>query len=460
MEISDFLITPLFLGLFYAIAYAVRRRASNAFTQKYFIPALSLKFFGALSLGFIYQFYYGNGDTFNYFNESKVIHQAFFENPSVALKLLITGDGVADGSMIPYASRIHWFAAPEEYVVVRVCGFLGLFCGHSYTVIALMFAFISFTGMWALYGTFARLYPHLYKELAIAVFFVPSVFFWGSGITKDSICLGALGWLFYGFYNLMVARRTMLKAALVLLLAGLVIKSIKIYIIISFVPPVMLWVMTQYSARIKSKVLRTILLPFMISIGAVAGLALSQSIAAGNRNYDFSKIEDRAKVASQYHNSISKDEVSKGRGNGNSGYAIENFTGPQDIPKIAPKAIVIGLYRPFLWEVRNPVMLLSALEIFWITFLTLRIFYRVGVLATLREIGSTPLVLFGFIFSIIFAIATATTSGNFGNLVRYRIPMWPFYVTALFVLEGSSTYKSKTIAKRVKRTPARQLQSA
>ena len=200
----------------------------------------------------------------------------------------------------------------------------------------------------------------------------------------------------------------------------------------------MLWVSTQYSAGIKSKALRIMVLPFLIAVGGAAGLFLSQSLAAGNRNYDFTKIEDRAKVASQYHNRISQNEEGKGRGNGNSGYSIENFTGPQDIPKIAPKALVIGLFRPFMWEVRNPVMLLSALEILVITLLTLRIFIRTGLLATIREITSTPLVLFCVIFSLIFAIATATTSGNFGNLVRYRIPMWPFYVTALFVLESST----------------------
>ena len=448
MELKDLLLTPLYLGLFYGLAYAVRNRVANVYTKKYFIPALSLKFFGAISLGLIYQFYYRGGDTLNYFNEAKYIHQAFFDSPAVGLKLLLTGDGKADGSMLPYVANLHWFAAPEEYVIVRLCGFLGLFCGHTYAVIALMFALLSFSGMWALYGTFARLYPHLYKELAIAVFFIPSVFFWGSGISKDAICLGALGWLFYGFYNLMVARRSLLKAALVLLAAGLLIKAIKIYILISFVPPVMLWVSTQYSARIKSKALRVLLLPFMIVIGAAGGLALSQSLAAGNRNYDFTKIEDRAKVASQYHNSISQTEVGKARGDGNSGYSIEDFTGPADIPKIAPKALVIGLFRPFLWEVRNPVMLLSALEVLWITLLTLRIFWRVGVLKTLREIGSTPLVLFGIIFTLIFAIATASTSGNFGNLVRYRVPMWPFYVTALFVLESStSRLKESKVAK-------------
>ena len=457
MEIKDLFITPLFLAIFYLIAYAIRNKASNIYTKKYFIPALTLKFIGALALGIIYQFYYGGGDTFNYFNQAKPIHQALLNSPAIGLKMLAySGAGLVDSSVIPYSSRIPWFESPEEYFIVRLCAVLGLFCGHTYSTIALMFAFLSFSGMWALYGTFTRLYPSLYQEFAVSVFYIPSVFFWGSGVSKDAICLGALGWLFYAFYNLLVARRTILKAALTMIIAGVIIKSIKIYIIISFIPPVMLWVATQYSAQIKSSLLRILILPLMVVLGVGAGLVLSQSVASGNKNYDFSKIEGRAKVASQYHNSISHSTEDKGRGSGNSGYSMDNFTGPQDIPRLAPKAVVIGLFRPFIWEARNPIMFLSALEIFWITLLTLRIFFRVGFFATIKEISSTPLALFGIIFSLIFAVATALTSGNFGNLVRYRIPMWPFYVTALFLLENTtrSKAKGKRPIKQLKRADA------
>ncbi|KAA9332283.1 hypothetical protein F0P96_12445 [Hymenobacter busanensis] len=459
MELKDLLLTPLYLAIFYGLAFAMRKRFTNPLTKRYFIPALSVKFLGALSLGLIYQFYYGGGDTFNYFNESKEINKAFFDSPSVAFKLLLASDGEFDGSMAKYAGQMHWFNSETEYFIVKVSGFLGLFCFHTYSVIALMFALLSFSGVWALYNTFLRLYPRLYKELAIAVFFVPSVFFWGSGLAKDSLCLGALGWIFYAFYNLFVARTNIARGVLALLIAGFVLKSVKIYILISFIPPVMLWITTQYSAGIKSGLVRGLLMPFMIAIGGGIGFVVSQSVASGNQNYDFDKIEDRATVASTYHNSISHTEVAKGRGMGNSGYAMEDFTGPQDIPKLAPKAVVIGLFRPFLWEVSNPVMLLSGLEILWITYLTFQVFRKTGVLRTFSKIGSTPLVLFCVIFSVLFAIGTAITSGNFGNLVRYRIPMWPFYVTALFVLQDDYTRK-QAVKKKRRAVPVRRPQLA
>ncbi|RSK36063.1 hypothetical protein [Hymenobacter metallilatus] len=460
MELKDLFLTPLYLGLFYGLAFALRKRFTNPLTKRYFIPALSVKFLGAISLGLIYQFYYGGGDTFNYFNESKTIHEAFFDSPTVGIKLMLASNNEFDASMAKYVAQMHWFHSETEYFVVKVCGFFGLFCFHTYSVIALMFAFVSFSGVWALYNTFLRLYPRLYKQLAIAVFFVPSVFFWGSGVSKDALCIGALGWMFFSFYNLLVARTQVLQAAAAILIAGFVLKSVKIYILISFIPPVMLWVTTQYSARIKSGIVRALAMPIMIVLGGAIGFAVSQSVASGNQNYDFDKIEDRATVASTYHNSISHAEANKGRGMGNSGYSMEDFTGPQDIPKLAPKAIIIGLFRPFMWEVNNPVMLLSGLEILWITYLTIQVFRKTGFFRTLGRIGSTPLVLFCIVFSVLFAIGTAITSGNFGNLVRYRIPMWPFYVTALFILQDAIPVKKKARRRIIAQPATRQLAGA
>ena len=67
MEIKDLFITPVYLVILYFIAYLLRNRFSDTVTRKYFIPALTVKIIGAISLGLIYQFYYAGGDTTIYF---------------------------------------------------------------------------------------------------------------------------------------------------------------------------------------------------------------------------------------------------------------------------------------------------------------------------------------------------------------------------------------------------------
>jgi hypothetical protein len=45
------------------------------------------------------------------------------------------------------------------------------------------------------------------REIAIATLFVPSVFFWGTGVMKDPLCIGALGYLTYSSYQLFLKRK-------------------------------------------------------------------------------------------------------------------------------------------------------------------------------------------------------------------------------------------------------------
>ena len=56
MEARDLLVTPIVLVLVYMVAYAVRPLATDSINRKYFIPALTLKIFGGIALGLVYQF--------------------------------------------------------------------------------------------------------------------------------------------------------------------------------------------------------------------------------------------------------------------------------------------------------------------------------------------------------------------------------------------------------------------
>jgi hypothetical protein len=112
--------------------------------------------------------------------------------------------------------------------------------------------------------------------------------------------------------------------------------------------------------------------------------------------------------------------------------------------KLAPQAIATSLFRPFLWEAHNPIMLLSALEAVFFLLFTLRIFWRTGTIATLRLISSTPVLLMSFVFSLIFAASVGITSANFGTLVRYKIPLIPFYLSALYILQSIANEKRYT----------------
>jgi hypothetical protein len=436
METQDLFITPIYLVIFYLIAYAVRGQFTNSFTRAYFIPALTLKFVGAIALGLVYMFYYGGGDTFTYHRHATLIYNAFGDSFDAGLKLMMTSGGAYYPQTAKYTSLMIWYVPDSsEYLLSRFAAFWALFCFNTYTVIGLFFAVVSFTGLWAMFITFIKIRPQLYKEFAIAIFFTPSNFFWGSGLLKDSLCLGALGWLFYAFHKGAIQKRNILWCIIVGGIAAYALVLIKVYIILCFLPAALLWVFNANGDQIKNSVVRFLAKPVLILLGAGVAYFAATNLTKGDDHYDIDKIGERSKITADYLYEVSV------RQNG-SGYHLGEQDGTiGSMAKLAPQAIVVSLFRPFLWEVHNPVMLLSALEATFFLLFTLRIFWRVGVWKTLSTVGQTPILVMCFTFSLIFAASVGVTSSNFGTLVRYKIPLIPFYLAGLYILQDITQSK-------------------
>ena len=431
MELSDLFLTPLYLGIFYAVAFGIRARVTNQFTKQFFIPALTLKFIGAIALGLVYQFYYGGGDTYNYFFHTKIIYSAFGDSFSNGLKLLLDNGGSDDPATAKYVAQMYWHQPHStEYATVRIAAFFGLFCFNNYSVIALFFAATSFSGLWAMYVTFARIRPHVYKQLAWAIFYIPSMFFWGSGVMKDSLAVGALGWLFYALYRGAIQKRGILKAAAVGFLAAYALLSIKVYILLCFLPGALLWVFNENNALIKNQTVRVLAKPVFFVVGGLIAIYAATNLTKGDDKYDVDKIGERSKITADYLYETSVKQ------NG-SAYTLGKQDGTiSGMVKLAPQAIVTALFRPLIFEARNPIMLLSAIEAGFFLIFTLRIFWRTGVVATIKFVATTPVLVMCFVFSLIFAASVAINSSNFGTLVRYKIPMIPFYLGGLYILQS------------------------
>ncbi|PIQ20080.1 MAG: hypothetical protein COW65_17090 [Cytophagales bacterium CG18_big_fil_WC_8_21_14_2_50_42_9] len=436
MELKDLFLTPIYLLLLYAIAYSVRPKATTKLTKQYFIPALTLKFIGAIGLGLVYQFYYGGGDTYNYFHHVKIVYHAFTNSPILGLKLVFS-QGEHDPLTYQYASQMEWYRAPTEFFVIRVAALISFVTFCTYTPIAIFFAFLSFTGMWALYITFLDMYPSLHRKFAIAIFFLPSVFFWGSGLMKDSLTIGALGWLFYGFYFATIKKKNILKSVIIGFLAAYVVYTVKVYVLLSFLPPAIFWVFTENSRKIKNALLRNLLKPVFIGVGLVMAYFGATNLTEGDARYDVNKIAERSRI----NNAYLSQQMASG-----SAYNIGVYDGSlSSIITVGPQAIVVSLYRPFLFEVRNPLMLLSAIEASIFIYFTVLFIYKVGFFKTIKFIRSKPVLTFCMIFSFVLAFAVGTNSGNFGSLVRYKIPLMPFYLAALFIMQAHLKRPKKVV---------------
>lgn len=430
MEVRDLIVTPVWIVIIYAIAYLVRPSATDDVNRVYFIPALTVKILGALAVGFIYQFYYGGGDTFNYHTHgSRHLWEAFTDSPLKWAKLVF-GDGNDETGIYKYTSRIAFWRDPTSYAVVRVAGILDVFTFSTYSATAILFAAFSFSGMWLLFITFYRSYPDLHRHLAIAMFFIPSVFFWGSGLLKDTLTLGCLGIASYALYRIFILHRISIRNFALLFLAFFGLYVVKIYILLVFLPSAIVWIFLSNLESVRSTILKVLLFPIVIT--SASAIAYFATVKAGEDNAKYS-INALAKTAQSTAYDI-RYYTGKDAG---SGYSLGELDGSMgSMIRLAPQAINVSLFRPYLWEVNNPLMLLSGLESSFLLVLTLFIVFKENV-RVLRAIGQ-PDILFAFVFSIIFAFAVGVSTYNFGTLVRYKIPLLPFFALALILIADYS----------------------
>ncbi len=428
MTIKDLFITPLFIILILFLAYLFRPWITDDINRKYYIPALTLKLLGALALGAIYQFYYGGGDTFTYFNlGSKYIWEAFKDSPLIGIKLIFAGKDYSPDTF-QYASRIYTYGDMASYFIVRIAAVFDILTYHTYSATAALFAAFSFSGVWALFLTLYRMQPKLHLQFAIATLFIPSMFFWGSGLLKDSITISALGWATFSIYSIFFERRRIVLSAIFLFVALYVLYVVKIYILMCYLPGVFLWIFISRLRNFRNIIIKIMIAPFLLLMTGFAGYYAVREVGRENPRYNLEGLSHTAEETAKWINYVSERE-------GGSAYTLGDFDySPVGMLKKLPFAIWVTLYRPYFWESHNIVMLLSALESFLLLLLTLYTIYLVGILRIFRLITTHSELLFFFFFAIVFSFAVGISTYNFGSLVRYKIPMLPFFVAALFML--------------------------
>ena len=414
---------------------------TDGVNRRYFLPALTVRIICALAVGLLYQFYYQGGDTFNFHTHgSRHIWNAFMEDSEKGLKLLL-GDVKDPRGIFEYSSRIVFITDPSSFAIVRLAGWIDLITWSAYSATAVIFAVIGFAGGWFFFTAFYEIIPSEHRKVAIATLFFPSMVFWGSGLLKDTITLSCVGLAVYCLHRLFSKRQLSgwLLAGLAVAFYGLYL--IKIYILLTFLPAAIVWFFVLNYSRIKPLFLRIVLFPLMILV--TSGFSYLAMLKAGEDNPKYS-LQAIARTAQ-----ITAYDIRfwTGRDAG-SGYTLGELDGTwESMLNLAPAAVNVSLFRPYFWEVHNPLMLLSAFESFALLILTLYVLARFRLLTL--KVMTNPHVLFCLIFSISFAFAVGVSTFNFGTLTRYKIPLLPFYLLGMILLMHYSKRERKPEALEV-----------
>ncbi|RYY57831.1 MAG: hypothetical protein EOO09_00975 [Chitinophagaceae bacterium] len=430
---QDLYLVPACLLLLFMISYSIRKKYDGSPLRRYFLPALFLRFFFAVLYSLVVYYYYGFGDTSVYYRSIGDLRNAVATDSSLLLDIYFTLNLDAESPLYTFfmfdngIGTHAYMLNLSNYTVPRFALPFSFLFNNSYLCISFCMGFFSFGGCWRVFRMFTEMYPHLHKKMAVAVLFLPSVLFWGGSLMKDSISIGCLGYMLYALYNLTIVRRKIVSSAVIVILSGALLYFVKPYILLCAFPTFLVWAFLRNQFLIKNDSVR------MASAVFVGGLAL----AAGIFTVQFLT---KSEAASQYSSDKILQTVQSLQGSFSADEGGSSFTVQQidnsvlQFILLFPMGVVSTLFRPFLWEVRNPLMVLSALEALAFLYLTIVAFRGAGIAGFMKIVFKDPVLIFCLTFSILFAAIIGSTTTNFGALVRYKIPCIPFYLIMVFVV--------------------------
>lgn len=406
------------------------RNITNHPEYQYYLWGLLIKIFGAVVFCNVYFYYYAGGDTLGYFYGSVAMANMATVHPFEYLRQLFGDNSYRAWLMYTLETKKpfeYLFYDDRTFFVLRVTSILAFLTLKSFLTCTIVVASLSYFGVWSCYRTFVNYFPQIRGKLAIAFLFMPSVVFWGSSILKDTFTFAAVCWWVHAIDELFFKRRDVLKNLIVALLSALVMIGVKPYIFMVILPATLLWITHRRIVKIKSVVIKFMVGP--IVIGSTLALALVILNSLGDQLGKFSL--DNALVGIEgiqgdllHSEGYSDNKFDVGEFNGTWWGVLSKF----------PVAVNATLFRPYLWEARSAVIVLSGLENLFLLFFAIYTLLKVGPRFLLRATLNNSLLLMSMTFAFLFSFIVGITTPNFGAMVRFKIPMMPFFVSSLFII--------------------------
>ncbi len=420
----DLFLGPLYIMIAFLVAWMVWTRNKNDPRYRYLQPALTIKLVGTLAFCAIYTFYYGGGDTIGYFYSSGVLLNLMKVNPTGFLEVLFGECTPERYSYFTTETGYPWYWMDNAaFAVVRLTVPIRMLGMGSFLASSVVLSCFVFSAMWRLYIIVTDLYNRSNVTIAIAVLMIPSVTFWAGGILKDSYTLLALCVFVAALMEIYMNRRVRVFNIVAIVLSVFILMIVKVYILLALMPAVLLLLVYKRIRRIRNLLLRFVATPLVLGIGV--GLAYGAWTLLGAFDPNYTEVDQLVVSAHEKHVDLKQAYY------GGNSFDIGDYepTVGGALSKF-PQAVTAGLFRPFLWESRNIVMVISGLEnlILLLMVLYVLLFRKRRLFASF---GQQPFQVFCLTFAVVLAFVIGISTSNFGSLVRFKIPLLPFMVMFL-----------------------------
>ncbi len=420
----DFVLLPLYLFLFYLVIRKKSKKYEHVGLRKTFITAFWLRMAGAVGYGLLIQYYYGYGDSFGFYLGGNVIAHMIQQDITSVKYLFASGNEIVSaaksmglGDDIPVS-----MPTDSNTIIMKLSAVLSFFTFNKYLIISACFGFFSFIGVWKLFKVFYHLNnkKHI-KLLAFFVLYFPSLWFWGSGLLKEAICVGILGIIINLLYKSFIEKKYSVSNLLFSLLLLFIMTIVKSYITIILIISLLTALIYKAVSKIKNMVFRLLIIGMLLFIMIITLITIDVSHYV---NYFVNTSVNQIQNLQRSYQNVQED----GDGGSKSTFMIADINPSlQSIVTYSPIIIGTCLFRPFVWESQKVIIFFASLEALLTLLVTVYIFWKTKLFLFFKYIFSSGALLFCFTFSILFALVVGYTTFNFGTLIRYKIIFLPFY---------------------------------
>lgn len=318
-------------------------------------------------------------------------------------------------------SHLVFYGMSNTFFFVKIIAFLNLASLDTNCLNAVYFSLFSFVGCWQLIQALARCFPRAPIAASIIAFGVwPSVVYWASGVTKESVVLGSGAWLLAIFIELFWERRS-LRARLGQVVALLLLAVIHFKMRYFFAAPLLgslfalacvQWL--QQFGWARSRWAQVVIVLAVLGGGMWVASELSLAFRVNKFTNQVVRIYSRELAFSGGRPHIEYPELQPTLGS---------------IVRHVPLAMVNAIARPWLGESWEPRYLLISLEN-----AVLLVLLAASLLAAwnTKRIGLPfGLVLVLLIQCLVLATLLGLSAPNLGALHRYRSGLLPYLLLLL-----------------------------
>ena len=376
-------------------------------------------------LWWVYTYHYtdrSTADIFKYFDDGNVLFSALPAHPGDYLRM-ISGIGndtpYFDGHY--YAHMNNWYRQwdtgyyNDAHTMIRYSALVHLFSFGHYHVHTVFACFVSLVGLTALYRAFSTVVTGMGPLLFAGVFLWPSILFWGSAPIKEALLLLGLGLFLLGAVDLIRGRRA--GYTVLLVVCGVFLQLIlKSYVLACLLPALL-----AYAWCVRTDRRRPVLKFIAVHGIAVVILLVLPLFHAG---WDVP-----AMIVQKQHDMLGVVALTDpGSYVPMAPLADGHFALLHDVPQ----ALYLTFLSPFrTWDL-GAMGLIGALENGLLLALVPLAIRWAGPVSGLN----VPVLLLCLSFCFALALLVGWTTPVVGALLRYRLPILPFWaVAALCVID-------------------------